>query len=113
MGRKLTLPLRPGAISAARLSPTARSAEPQQGPGDVFGQTTGRQRRMSGLLASEKAVHVPPIFAQQRVGLIFRMALEKHGQGSALLDEEVDAGFGRPRQDLVTGRHQRRFRHII
>ena len=50
-----------------------------------------RQRRILGTFAAEKAGGIAAVFAQQRIGVVFRMALEEEREAAVLLGESVDA----------------------
>jgi hypothetical protein len=43
-----------------------------------------RRRRVVFAFAAEEAANVAPVFAQERVALVFRMALKKYEQGTSL-----------------------------
>lgn len=54
-----------------------------------------RYRRAGFALPAQESSDIPPVFAQERIHIIFRMTLEEDEQASPLLDEEVDASIRR------------------
>ena len=67
----------------------------------------------TGAFAFQKARHVAQIFAAQRVGAIFGMALEKNKAAAALAHEQVHRPIGEARQYLVIVRREIAFQKTV
>jgi len=52
-------------------------------------------------LAGQKARDIAAIFAQERIRLVFGMALEEQKEAAVLLGESIDTGGIRPGEDLI------------
>ena len=56
---------------------------------------------------------VAAVFAQQRIGVVFRMALEEQKEAAVLLGENVDARGRRSGENFIAGRLERPLRQIV
>ena len=72
-----------------------------------------RQRRIVLTLAGEETRDVAAVFAQESIGLIFRMALEEQKEATVLLGESIHTGGIRAGENLIAAIHQRLFRQIV
>ena len=73
-----------------------------------------RRGRIVVAFAAEEAADVAPVFAQQRVALVFRMALKKDELGTPFRPRKgVNASRGRSGEQAIARGSQRRFRQIV
>ncbi len=70
-------------------APASRKPRRQRRPRVI--EIAERQRRIVVALAAEEAGGVAAVFAQQRIGVVFRMALEEQKEAAVLLGEGIDA----------------------
>ena len=73
------------------------------------------QRHVRILLrrAGEVPPYVAPVFAPQRVGVVFRMTLQEEERIPLAAGKQIGAGFGRISQNFVSGIAQRIDRRFI
>src|SRR6202042_1644162 len=73
-----------------------------------------RYRRTDFALAAEETAHVPPIFAQQALGVVFRVPLEMDKKTSILpLHEAIDAGLDRSGENGIPAVRQSPLGHAV
>src|SRR6266702_5336251 len=80
----------------------------------LLAEITPRYRRTDFVLSPEKATHISPVFAQQALGFVFRVALEMDEEALLLLlDEAVGPSLSRPGENRISGTREIPLLHLV
>src|SRR6266702_5919771 len=80
----------------------------------LLAEITPRYRRTDFVLSPEKATHISPVFAQQALGFVFRMALEMDEEALfLLLDEAIYPSLGRPGENRISAGREIPLLHLV